>query len=181
MDAASPHPGALRGRFVTLRPVTEADLPALLDYRRQAPGGVQAHPTDEHLLPLYVALGAGGEVSLDGGSPIEVASGTSTYTFPGVADGTHTITVTAYDRAGNELSESVTFRVDTGVLSPSGPYGVGPLLAIIVAVIVAAIAALLILLFIGSRLVKLQPSGEKRTIQETSEGAKPSERSKMYC
>ena len=34
------------------------DLPALLDYRRQAPGGVQAHPSDEHLLPLYVALGA---------------------------------------------------------------------------------------------------------------------------
>lgn len=33
------------------------DLPALLDYRRQAPGAVQAHPTDEHLLPLYVALG----------------------------------------------------------------------------------------------------------------------------
>jgi 4,5-DOPA dioxygenase extradiol len=37
------------------------DLPALLDYRRQAPGAVQAHPTDEHLLPLFVALGAGGE------------------------------------------------------------------------------------------------------------------------
>ncbi len=37
------------------------DLPALLDYRRQAPGGVQAHPSDEHLLPLYVALGAGGD------------------------------------------------------------------------------------------------------------------------
>ena len=36
------------------------DIPALLDYRRQAPGGVQAHPSDEHLLPLYVALGAGG-------------------------------------------------------------------------------------------------------------------------
>ena len=36
------------------------DLPALLDYRRQAPGAVQAHPTEEHLLPLYVALGAGG-------------------------------------------------------------------------------------------------------------------------
>ena len=36
------------------------DLPALLDYRRQAPGAVQAHPTDEHLLPLYVALGAAG-------------------------------------------------------------------------------------------------------------------------
>lgn len=37
------------------------DLPALLDYRRQAPGAVQAHPSDEHLLPLYVALGAAGE------------------------------------------------------------------------------------------------------------------------
>jgi 4,5-DOPA dioxygenase extradiol len=39
------------------------DIPALLDYRRQAPGAVQAHPSDEHLLPLYVALGAGGETA----------------------------------------------------------------------------------------------------------------------
>ena len=37
------------------------DIPALLDYRRQAPGALQAHPSDEHLLPLYVALGAGGD------------------------------------------------------------------------------------------------------------------------
>ncbi|MBU1363624.1 MAG: dioxygenase [Gammaproteobacteria bacterium] len=37
------------------------DIDALLDYRRQAPGGAQAHPSDEHLLPFYVALGAGGE------------------------------------------------------------------------------------------------------------------------
>ncbi|RIX42548.1 MAG: dioxygenase [Rhodocyclales bacterium GT-UBC] len=37
------------------------DQAALLDYRRQAPGAVQAHPSDEHLLPLYVALGAAGE------------------------------------------------------------------------------------------------------------------------
>ena len=37
------------------------DIPALLDYRRQAPGAVQSHPSDEHLLPLHVALGAGGE------------------------------------------------------------------------------------------------------------------------
>lgn len=35
-----------------------ADLPALLDYRRQAPAAERAHPTDEHLLPLFVALGA---------------------------------------------------------------------------------------------------------------------------
>jgi len=39
------------------------DIPALLDYRQQAPGAVQAHPSDEHLLPLYVALGAGGETA----------------------------------------------------------------------------------------------------------------------
>jgi 4,5-DOPA dioxygenase extradiol len=37
------------------------DINALLDYRRQAPYAQQAHPTDEHLLPLYVALGAAGE------------------------------------------------------------------------------------------------------------------------
>lgn len=36
------------------------DVDALLDYRRQAPFAERAHPTDEHLLPLYVALGAGG-------------------------------------------------------------------------------------------------------------------------
>lgn len=37
------------------------DIPALLDYRKQAPGAMQAHPSDEHLLPLFVALGAGDE------------------------------------------------------------------------------------------------------------------------
>jgi 4,5-DOPA dioxygenase extradiol len=37
------------------------DLFALLDYRNQAPAAERAHPTDEHLLPLYVALGAAGD------------------------------------------------------------------------------------------------------------------------
>jgi len=32
----------------------------LLDYRRLAPHAELAHPTDEHLLPLFVAAGAGG-------------------------------------------------------------------------------------------------------------------------
>jgi 4,5-DOPA dioxygenase extradiol len=33
----------------------------LLDYRRQAPFATKNHPTEEHLLPLYAALGAAGE------------------------------------------------------------------------------------------------------------------------
>ena len=36
------------------------DVNALLDYRRRAPEAVRTHPTDEHLLPLFVALGAAG-------------------------------------------------------------------------------------------------------------------------
>jgi 4,5-DOPA dioxygenase extradiol len=31
----------------------------LVDYRARAPHAVRNHPTDEHLIPLYVALGAG--------------------------------------------------------------------------------------------------------------------------
>ncbi len=34
------------------------DRVALLDYRRRAPQAARAHPTDEHLLPLFFALGA---------------------------------------------------------------------------------------------------------------------------
>ncbi len=36
------------------------NLEALLSYRQQAPDASRAHPADEHLLPFYVALGAGG-------------------------------------------------------------------------------------------------------------------------
>jgi len=32
----------------------------LFDYRRQAPHAADMHPTDEHLLPWYIAAGAGG-------------------------------------------------------------------------------------------------------------------------
>lgn len=33
----------------------------LLDYRRRAPNAVQAHPSEDHFLPLFAALGAGGK------------------------------------------------------------------------------------------------------------------------
>jgi 4,5-DOPA dioxygenase extradiol len=40
-----------------IREHRQADL---LAYRQRAPHAVQNHPTDEHLLPLYVAMGAAG-------------------------------------------------------------------------------------------------------------------------
>ena len=38
--------------------VTARDLDALVDYRRRAPHAERAHPTEEHFLPLLVAVGA---------------------------------------------------------------------------------------------------------------------------
>lgn len=38
--------------------ILAGDIDALVDYRRLAPHGVRAHPTDEHFQPLFVALGA---------------------------------------------------------------------------------------------------------------------------
>ena len=39
-----------------------ADWEALFDYRAQAPHAALMHPTDEHLLPFFVAAGAGGKL-----------------------------------------------------------------------------------------------------------------------
>lgn len=64
-----------QGRMVVDRPATPessafrqwfesrteaADWPALFDYRAQAPHAALMHPSDEHLLPFYVAAGAAG-------------------------------------------------------------------------------------------------------------------------
>lgn len=38
-------------------------LDDLLDYRSRAPNAERNHPTDEHLLPLYAAMGASGQAS----------------------------------------------------------------------------------------------------------------------
>lgn len=40
--------------------MTARDVPGLLAYRQQA-SGQRAHPSDEHLLPLFTALGAAGD------------------------------------------------------------------------------------------------------------------------
>ena len=61
-----------RGTDAPPDPITEAfstwmdttlranDRAALLDYRARAPDAARLHPTDEHLLPLFFAAGAGG-------------------------------------------------------------------------------------------------------------------------
>jgi 4,5-DOPA dioxygenase extradiol len=36
----------------------QRDIDSLVDYRSRSPHGVRAHPTDEHFLPLFFALGA---------------------------------------------------------------------------------------------------------------------------
>lgn len=41
------------------------ELDALLDYRRQAPHARQNHPSEEHLLPLFFARGAGGACRIE--------------------------------------------------------------------------------------------------------------------
>jgi 4,5-DOPA dioxygenase extradiol len=40
--------------------VTAGDTDGLADYRRRAPHAMRNHPTEEHFLPLFAALGAGG-------------------------------------------------------------------------------------------------------------------------
>ncbi len=44
-----------------MRSLLARDEAALADYRNLAPQAKQAHPTEEHLVPLMVAYGAGGE------------------------------------------------------------------------------------------------------------------------
>lgn len=51
--------------------IERGDTAALLAYRDQAPHAARAHPTDEHLLPLFWALGAAGA----GARPRHLAGG----------------------------------------------------------------------------------------------------------
>ena len=56
---ATPESTAFRDWFALQG--ARADWPALLNYRTLAPHATLMHPTDEHLLPFFVAAGAGGQ------------------------------------------------------------------------------------------------------------------------
>lgn len=43
--------------------VQRGDLPALLDYRARAPHAARAHPSEDHFLPIFFALGAAGDAA----------------------------------------------------------------------------------------------------------------------
>ncbi|HUE94580.1 class III extradiol ring-cleavage dioxygenase [Pseudomonas sp.] len=54
---------------------------ALQDYRRQAPFAVRNHPSDEHLLPLFFAKGAGGQFRVEHSGFTLGALGMDIYSF----------------------------------------------------------------------------------------------------
>ncbi len=57
-------PWALAFRDWMIDKLQADDHAALVDYRQQAPFATKNHPSDEHLLPLYFARGAGDTFSL---------------------------------------------------------------------------------------------------------------------
>lgn len=59
-DDSEPEPWAQEFDDWLAEVVETGDEAALADYRAQAPNAVDAHPTDEHFLPLHVAYGAAG-------------------------------------------------------------------------------------------------------------------------
>lgn len=45
----------------TAQALKARNIELLFDYEQYAPSAKRAHPTDEHFLPLFIALGAAGE------------------------------------------------------------------------------------------------------------------------
>lgn len=60
---ATPHGAQYVKDFAawTAKTLASGNLDQLLDYKQYAPSAERAHPTDEHYLPLFIALGAAGD------------------------------------------------------------------------------------------------------------------------
>lgn len=78
-------------------------------------------------------------VQIDEDDPIDVG-GQTFYHLQVLSDGDHTVRIVAIDSAGNQVEADVRFRVDTSILSASGPYGlwvVGMIIGMVTVVSVA--------------------------------------------
>ena len=69
--SGKPQPYAREFRDWVREKMEKRDLEALTDYRSLAPHAARAHPTEEHFLPLFFALGASGHQ----GSPERIYDG----------------------------------------------------------------------------------------------------------
>jgi len=56
--AKEPQPYAREFQEWVKQKLEQKDIDSLVEYRSRSPHGVRAHPTDEHFLPLFFALGA---------------------------------------------------------------------------------------------------------------------------
>ena len=84
------------------------DWPALFDYRVRAPHAVDMHPTDEHLLPWFVAAGAGGR------------DAASRRLHQSVTHGSLGMDAYAFGPQGGRLLAAL----DAGATDPAGPVGI---------------------------------------------------------
>ncbi|WJN61533.1 class III extradiol ring-cleavage dioxygenase [Pseudomonas sp. SO81] len=78
-DVIEPWAGEFRDWMVAK--LQAGDRAALLDYRRQAPHARRSHPSEEHLLPLYFAVGAGSAFRIEHSSFTYGALGMDIYSF----------------------------------------------------------------------------------------------------
>jgi 4,5-DOPA dioxygenase extradiol len=53
-----PQPYAREFQEWVKQKLEQKDIESLVEYRSRSPHGVRAHPTDEHFLPLFFAVGA---------------------------------------------------------------------------------------------------------------------------
>lgn len=87
------------------------------------------------------------EYSLDGGSLRTVMPQSGSHiALSELADGDHRLLVRVTDKAGNSAAKTMTFHVDTNLLSPDGPSGPWLIIGMVVAVLGAV--SLLVLLLI---------------------------------
>jgi 4,5-DOPA dioxygenase extradiol len=78
-EVITPWAQAFRDWMVTT--LARDDETALHDYRRQAPAATRNHPSDEHLLPLFFARGAGGTFKVEHSGFTLGALGMDIYSF----------------------------------------------------------------------------------------------------